>query len=59
MNFIGTMKLELDIAVFRHARTCGDQLTNDDVFLKTKERIDFAFDGGVGQVSRRLLEGSS
>lgn len=53
------MKLELDIAVFRHARTCGDQLTNDDVFLKTKERIDFAFDGGVGQVSRRFLEGSS
>lgn len=35
-----------------------DKVTDDDIFLKSLQRVDFALDGGVGQHLGGLLEGS-
>ena len=43
---------------FRQTGTCGDQLTNDDVFLETQQRIYLALDSGIGENTSGLLEGS-
>ena len=49
----------LNIVIQLHARTCRNELADDNVFLEAEQRIDLALDGGIGQNARRLLEGSS
>src|SRR5690606_2259341 len=48
---------QTDVAVTRPPRTGRDQLTDDDVLLKTEQLVDLAFNRGVGKYPRRLLEG--
>ena len=49
---------DLDALVAAHAGTGGDQLAQDDVLLQADQRIDLALDGGLGQDTVGLLEGS-
>ena len=46
-----------DVAIAAHAGTGRNQLTNDNVFLQSQQRINFAFNGCVGQHACCFLEG--
>ena len=50
---------DLDLAVTAHTRTSRDEFTDDDVFFEAQERVDLAFDSGIGQDTGRFLEGCS
>ena len=47
---------DLDLAVTAHARTSRDEFTDDDVFFEAQERVDLAFDSGIGQDTSRFLK---
>ena len=46
----------LNIVVSGQARTCRDELTDDDILLKADERILLALDSRIGEHSCGLLE---
>ena len=47
----------LDLTVLGHARPSRDQLADDHVLFQAEQRIVLAFDSGLGEDARRLLEG--
>ncbi len=46
----------LNVTVALHAGTGGKQLTDDDVFLESEQRINLALDCGIGENPCGLLE---
>ena len=52
-------ELRADVLIIAYARAGRDQLTDDDVFFQTDQRIDLALDRSFGQHACRLLEGCS
>src|SRR5947199_143082 len=51
-------RADLDLPVALEAGRGRDQLADDHVLLQAEQAVDLAFDRGVGQHLRRLLEGS-
>src|SRR4051794_6044212 len=47
----------LDVLVALHAGAGRDELADDDVLLEAHETVGTALDGGLGEHTRRLLEG--
>ena len=48
--------LVVAFAVLAHAGTRRDELTDNNVLLEAKQRVDLALDGSFGQDARGLLE---
>ena len=48
---------DIHVGVALHTCTCGNELTDDNVFLKTEQVVDLALDGSLGQHLCGLLEG--
>ena len=51
-------QLRAHVLVIAHARTCGNEFADDDVFLQADERVDLVFDRRLRKDARRLLERS-
>ena len=49
--------IKLNIAVHLHSGSCGDKLTDDNIFLKSEQRVALALHCGFGENFCGLLEG--
>ena len=48
-----------EVEVFAKASTCGDEVTDDDVFFHALEEVLTSVDGGLGEDFGGFLEGCS
>ena len=50
---------DLGVVVNLHTGTCGKELTDDNVLLKTQQMVGLALDGSIGQGTCSPPKGSS